>query len=136
MSEIIGELCYSAKRWLRIAWLIVRHRPFFKCPLCKGRGGESDYYGEWSECRCWAYWNDLEDWGCEWFIGRAPFREWLRFKVSARSGLPPCRVRDVIKCKLGWHRWVDMHTGNPPCGQGELCCLCYEMRERSQESPT
>lgn len=23
-----------------------------QCPLCNGRGGFKDYYGEWAECAC------------------------------------------------------------------------------------
>lgn len=119
---------WELRRAAKVAWLWLRHRPLVTCPFCKGRGGamEGYYEPEWSECRaCWTLWNDLEDYGATWFVGRISLRGWVRAKVSIRFGFwELTRVRDVVRCRfLRWHRWTNADTTDPGL---RLCCVCYE----------
>lgn len=113
---------------LRAMWLIVKHRPLLTCPLCKGRGGEvSGYYEpEWSECDCEPHWDQLEDAGMTWCVGRLPVWWWVRVKVSMSRGL--CfmgipRVRDVLRCAVGWHNW---HKEESMGAGSYLCVVCFK----------
>ncbi len=123
MSEALYELRYRAIR----LWLVIKHRSFFRCPFCEGKGGAmSGYYEpEWSECHaCHRHWDDLVDHGLGWVEGRLPLLEWLRAKVAIRCGIGfICRFREAAACKLGWHYWMDEDDIEPGL---KICCVCYE----------
>lgn len=127
-SEVWWQARYTAKR----LWLIVRHRPLITCPICKGVGGEiSGYYEpEWSECSaCWHHWEDLEDHGMPWFVGRLPLLMYVRARLSLRFGLwYPARFRDVLGCKLGIHSWMSEEESCAGPGT-RLCGVCYAMKK-------
>jgi hypothetical protein len=126
LDEAWWQIRYAVKR----LWLIVKHRPFIICPFCKGKGGEvSGYYEpEWSECRaCWHHWEDLEDHGLRWFAGRLPAWEYLRARASIWCGMwEVTRFRDLIRCKIGIHRWQRDDDIEPGL---ETCCVCYTARQ-------
>jgi hypothetical protein len=126
--KLWAELCeirYRAENWLRIGWLILKHRPLLRCPFCEGEGGEmgGGEIREWSECHCYRHWNEIDDCGASWAIGRIPFVEWVRFKLSMRWHFEPTRIRDLIRCRIGWHQWRDEPDMEPGL---QLCRVCYE----------
>lgn len=125
--------------WLRnvavIAWLVVKHRPFFICPFCKGDGGAmSGYYEpEWSECpECFDHWSDLVDHRATWFDGRMPLLKRIRAAVSIRAGLwYTARLRDVLSCRLKRHDWMtEAHLSEPG---HRICGVCYH-HEQDEKS--
>lgn len=110
-------------------WLIVRYRPFFTCPLCRGSGGGKDYWGEWIECQCYDHWCHLEDWGMEWFVGRVPLLRWPHLWLLKKTGLHRSFIGWAL-CRLGWHRWK-------PLVDGRICTRCYDMEEcEAAKEPT
>lgn len=117
---------YEVRSFFRKAWLVVKHRPFFTCPFCRGDGGRMGYTdcgNEWSECSCcYDHWDDLSDHGLTWFEGRIPLWELVRSKVSIWCGLwYPLRLCTLFRCKvLRWHRWVD----EPDHGV-RICACCW-----------
>lgn len=92
---------------MKILWLIIRLRPFIKCPYCEGEGGAvSGYYEpEWMECwHCHRYWEAISDYYYDrsWWEGRMPLLVWVRAKASIRAKMPGLsRWRDIICCRLG-----------------------------------
>ena len=115
---------YDLGNRARVAWLILKHRPFIKCPLCKGVGGGTDYYGEGYECRdCWGYSHDLENYGADWFVGRVPFWAWVQSIICTRLGFwEKRRIRDAVRCRIGWHQWMNDDQIEP--GR-RVCSCCY-----------
>jgi hypothetical protein len=111
----------------RRAWLIVKRRPFLRCPFCKGEGGavQGYYEPEWTECRvCFDHWNELDDYSMPWFVGRLPLLQWIRAKVAQRFGLwYVVSVREALLCRLGFHRWRPEDGIEPGL---RICCRCYE----------
>lgn len=124
---MIEDFLWAIRRCEKIAWLVLWHRPLMRCPICKGAGGAtSGYYEpEWCECStCWDYWNDLEDCGMEWFVGRAPIWIWLRARLSIACGMwYAVRIRDLVRCRVGLHRWMNEDEMEPGL---RVCCVCYE----------
>ncbi len=108
------------------SWLILKHRPFFRCPFCEGKGGAmSGYYEpEWSECyECYRSWEPLVDCGVDWFEGRLALLDWIRAKAAQRCGIwQICGLRQLLACKLGWHRWMNEDAIQPGL---RICCICY-----------
>lgn len=127
ISDAWWSVRYAAKR----VWLVVRHRPLITCPFCKGAGGEmSGYYEpEWSECSaCWGHWNDLEDHGIRWAVGRLPLWDYLRARASLWCGMwELTRFRDLIRCKLRIHRWMNEDDMEPGL---RICCVCYATKKQ------
>jgi hypothetical protein len=128
LPSLIDEAQWQLRNNAMRLWLVVKHRPLVKCPFCKGKGGEvSGYYEpEWCECHaCYDHWEQLTDHGLRWFEGRLPVWEYLRARASIRFGLwYPARFRDLIRCKMGRHRWVDEVDHSM-----QICCVCYEHRD-------
>ena len=124
---------WTVRAWATRAYLVLRHRPLVKCPMCNGKGGEMQgyYEPEWSECwYCYDFWGELEEWRCEWFVGRVPVLAWLRGRILTRLGhgfsMSHGRVRWAILCRLGWHKWQDDEC------LGRHCWRCYESAPRSK----
>lgn len=115
--------------WLSVLWSLLRRRPICRCPICNGKGGQMSRgeEPEWSECECcWDSWNDLEEVGGGWFVGRCSPWQWLRAKLSIRCGLwYPTRIRYLIRCKLGWHRWITQTYGPD---QMTFCPRCWSQK--------
>lgn len=131
-AERIEDAWWNVREFAVKAWLVVRHRPFFTCPLCKGKGGamQGYYEPEWSECSaCYERWESLDDHGWTWFVGRLPLLDYLRCRASIRCGMwELTRFRDLIRCKLGIHRWHDDEAVGKP-----ICCVCYEVKGEKRE---
>jgi hypothetical protein len=115
---------------LKKLFLILKHRSIFCCPFCKGHGGEvSGYYEpEWTECHCcYEHYDELNDHGMEWFVGRVPLWVWIRAKVSIRCEFWFCgTIRNCIRCRMGWHYWMDESRIEPGY---EVCACCYTARK-------
>jgi len=114
------------KRLMQL-WLVIRHRPIIKCPICDGEGGAmSGYYEpEWSECPCcYKHWVNAVDWGVTWAEGRLPLWSFVRAKVAMW-----CRmdfretVLNCLKCKAGWHLWERQLDGET------FCERCYARKD-------
>lgn len=123
----LDELWYSVSGWAKRIWLFIRNRPLIKCPFCNGAGGEmSGYYErEWTECsECWRHWDELEDRGINWVVGRMPLLKFIRAKLSIRLGhwRTAC-IRELIACKLGRHDWMNEDEAEPGL---RICRVCYE----------
>lgn len=118
-------MLYQLKDWLTKAWLIVKHRPLITCPWCKGTGGaiEGYYEPEWQECReCYHHWEELSDYGLDWFAGRLPVLQYLRARVSIWAGLWfTARISDALRCKAGYHDFADHSHWEPGL---EICSTC------------
>jgi hypothetical protein len=121
------EWLWAVRCFGRRIGLVARHRPLLTCPFCKGRGGSSDYYGEWCECPdCFHFWHALENHRWEWFVGRVPVWTWVRAKVCIYFGHWECiRLRDLFRCKLGFHRWFNQDDMEPGL---RICGTCYEAK--------
>jgi hypothetical protein len=121
------EWVYTITSTMRKLWLFAKHRPLLTCPFCEGRGGNSDYWGEWSECyTCWDHWQELDDYGWRWFGGRVPVWKWVQCKVSIWSKVGErTRIRDIIRCKLGLHCWINEDDMEPGL---RICRICYESK--------
>lgn len=120
----LGDLKWKLKPF----WLVVKYRPFFKCPCCDGRGGDTDYYGEWSECYiCYEYGKQLYSHDWDWFLGRLPLIRWISVKISIQWGLmPDAGLIQHFKCKLGFHHWETFTHEN----LSETYCIhCFEMKD-------
>lgn len=89
---------------------------------------EGYYEPEWSECDCWRYWEDLEDWGVTWFVGRLPLLPLIRAKLSRRFLKldQVTRFRDLVRCLTGFHPWMneEIEPGR------RLCGVCFESEKR------
>jgi hypothetical protein len=108
-------------------WLIVKHRPFIKCPFCGGIGGsiEGYYEREWSECHaCYDEWRGLDDCNLSWFVGKTSLLNWIRSKLSIRSGLwYRAKLVTILRCKIGLHKFSEMGYDE------KLCVYCYKVRD-------
>lgn len=125
LLELIEDMRYRATGVLKRAWLIAKHRPIVTCPFCKGQGGSVDYWGEWCECReCWKHWSELDDCHLHWFIGRLPLWQWCKAKISMWAGFWfICGLVDVVRCKIGLHRWMNEFETEPGL---KICSVCYQ----------
>ena len=113
--------CYPFFVWLR-------DRPFFKCPVCQGSGGElvntPDCINEWWECmECFPYWERVADCGRphDFWEGRVPLLRWLRLQLMVRTG--HLHLRHWLLCSLGRHDWMDETDLEPGL---YVCARCYE----------
>lgn len=125
MIDFIDFICWETKMFFYKIWLIIKHRSFFVCPWCKGTGGESDYFGEWCECSfCYEHFDELEDYGMNWFVGKVPLLRYITIKLQMAWGLPyPIRFRYILKCKLGFH---NLDYNEDLYGEtGAVCTCCY-----------
>jgi len=93
---------------------------------------EGYYEPEWTECECWPGWQDLEDRGLGWFIGKVTPLNWCRVKAASRilktkSIIP---LRETLRCYLGIHRWAgeEVEPGR------KICMTCFEAEKAQQES--
>lgn len=106
---------------------LLKNRPLLTCPFCKGkRGAIQGYYEpEWDDCdACGHYWQDMEDNGWRWFVGRLPVWSWLEAKVSIWCGFwRLTRLRDIARCKLGIHHWINEDEITPGY---RVCCVCWK----------
>lgn len=136
MRDFIESIAWELRFFAERIWLVIKHRPWLRCPFCQGKGGEvSGYYEpEWTECRdCWPYYRDLEDHRWTWFVGRLPLLQWLRAKASIRFGLwYTADFSDIIKCKCGRHRWMDETDMEPGL---YVCATCYEHKHEPEAPP-
>jgi hypothetical protein len=126
-TEVPKDAGEELLRRLEAAWLWIRHRPLIKCPFCQGKGGAmSGYYEpEWSECgECFRFWDDLDDHGWPWFVGRLPVWAWLQSKASIRARLwYRLSFTSLIKCKIGIHRWMNEDRMEPGL---RICARCWK----------
>ena len=127
MNIDFEDLLYRLKNAVCRCWLVARNRPFFTCPCCEGKGGsvQGYYEPEWTECyACYDYWEKLEDWGWDRFVGRLPAWAWLRTKVALRFGFDPqWPIRDMLRCRLGWHCWMNEDRLEPGL---RICARCWK----------
>lgn len=104
-----------------IGWLtVLRDRCWIKCPACGGDGGEmSGYYEpEWTECwACYAAWEEAEDHGVDWSVGRLGPVRWIWAKLG-----PLWNWRCAI---------FGLHQVDPTLPQA--CAVCYEKVDRHNE---
>lgn len=119
-------------RFLYAIWLIVKHRPFFNCPFCRGDGGYRDYYGEWCECSaCYGHWEELYDFDIRCAQGRVPFWLWIRGKASIMAKLgEPATLTRIALCKIGLHRWMKYDVGGGDTD--EMCAVCYTEKKKKR----
>jgi hypothetical protein len=130
-ARFIGVWDYALSL-ARRAWVVLKHRSFLVCPFCKGSGGEvSGYYEpEWSECAtCFKHYEEFDDHGMQWFVGRLPLIAWIRAKASIRFGLwYSARFRDLLACKFGRHRWMDEGPDGDSEKRLHICATCYRSK--------
>lgn len=125
MKRIIENIIWNIKHKSKILWLIVKNRPFFKCPICEGEGGNQDCFGEWSECACYDYWDKIDDYsmGNSWFVGRLPLLQYIIAKDTECAHFVGYKFRYYLACKLGFH---DIHYDDEMYGpNGGSCRCCY-----------
>jgi hypothetical protein len=121
MSDLLGTI-----RWrLRQLWLLIRYLPILKCPACKGDGGDTDYWGEYDECRyCYPSWGETRWHGLWWTEGRLSpwrwWRTWLEVKTGQRT------ATGWLLCHCGLHNWDKIHGG-------KVCMRCYELKQEIVE---
>lgn len=114
-------------RWLWRLWYFLADRPILPCPDCCGSGASvTGYpYYEADECStCWRSWERCDDAGFEWAVGRLPPFRWLRMRLT--TGIATRRVRDLIRCRLGWHGKLF----------GGVCSRCYKQIEEEPRDAT
>lgn len=107
--------------WLHKLFLVIKYRPFFRCPMCRGTGWSYiSAYAEPFECStCWDHWKELTDVHLDCFEGRIPLLSWIRCRISIRCGLwYEAKLINLLRCKLGLHRWV-------ACEDDTFCATCY-----------
>lgn len=137
MKKIIDYIDYMVHYHIvikiKILWLILKNRPFFKCPVCDGEGGHQSYWGEWYECICYDYWNELDDYQIknEWFVGRLPLLQYIIARDHIDCHMVGISFIYYLKCKLGFH---DIDYNDKSYGKGNgICKCCYKFFQDSKE---
>ena len=132
LAGAIDELLCRLRPWLAI----LRYRPFLKCPVCHGSGGElvntPDCINEFWECgECFPYWENVTDFGrpYDFWEGRVPLIRWLRLKLLVRTG--HLHLRHLIACRIGRHAWMDETHLKPGL---YICARCYEHKHEAQQA--
>lgn len=124
MINFIENIIWYIKHKFKILWLIIKYRSFFKCPICDGEGGKVDYWGEWAECCCDYYWDELYDEGLYWFCGKLPLLQYIIAKDTESAHMVGIDFKYYLACKLGIH---DINYDEKRYGKNNgVCKCCYE----------